>query len=263
MDEPNYQKPYPSEIIRDFDIFQIVPQEIKEWVEGLPIDERSYVLLLCHLISVATPETKSDFLDNYAADSLVSKMLEDKVPQQILKKYLCKFYIQQEISDLLLKKYINQFYIHSAQNRHTQPELYLKIVLRLFSSLKERNNLLNYILGFEIIKMIFKMSWLQHERLYSLQKSPETFIKNFIKPVQHAHRVNKIIIPVHEKVFFAKRRYFIEKPQIEDKKLVELVMATFPTHKVAKLGFFIIYNPNFLVFDYEYIFNSDPESIFL
>jgi hypothetical protein len=110
---------------------------------------------------------------------------------------------------------------------------------------------------------MFQMSWLQHERLYRLQKNQESFIKNYIKPIQYTHRINGIIIPKYEHIFFAKRNYYLTKPTIREKKLIELVMATFNTDTVTNLGFLIIRHLNFLVFDYEYIFNSEPEALFL
>ena len=263
MDESNYQIASKSEQDSAISIIEIIPIEVKKWVESLPLSQRRYVLSLCHLMCAVPIETQVEFLNNYVADSLVSQIIEDHVPQQIIKKYLKKFHIDKELSDLELKKYIEQYYIHSAQDLRTQPNFYLESVLRLIYNIEERNNLFNYILGFEIIKMIFKMSWLQHERLYKLQKNQEGFIKTYIKPIQHTHRVNGIIVPRHEKIFFAKRNYFVKKPKIREKKLIELVIATFTTDTVTDLGFLVIRNLNFLAFDYEYIFSSESDSIFL
>jgi hypothetical protein len=263
MDESNYQIASKSEQDSAISIIEIIPIEVKKWVESLPLSQRRYVLSLCHLMCAVPSETQVEFLNNYVADSLVSQIIEDHVPQQIIKKHLKKFHIEKELSDLELKKYIEQYYIHSAQDLRTQPIFYLESVLRLIYNIEERNNLFNYILGFEIIKMIFKMSWLQHERLYKLQKNQEGFIKTYIKPIQHTHRVNGIIVPRHEKIFFAKRNYFVKKPKIREKKLIELVIATFTTDTVTDLGFLVIRNLNFLAFDYEYIFSSESDSIFL
>ncbi len=253
----------PHKEINTSSICEIVPIEVKKWVESLPLNQRRYVLSLCHLMCASSEEAQSEFLNNYVADGLVSKMLQDRVPQQIIRKYLKRFHLDIELNELVLRNYIQQFYIHSAQDLRTQPDLYLESVLRLFRNTEERNNLFNYILGFEIIKMMFQMSWLQHERLYRLQKNQESFIKNYIKPIQYTHRINGIIIPKYEHIFFAKRNYYLTKPTIREKKLIELVMATFTTDTVTNLGFLIIRHLNFLVFDYEYIFNSEPEALFL
>lgn len=244
-------------------ISEIVPIEVKKWVESLPLNQRRYVLSLCHLMCASSEQAQSEFLNNYVADGLVSRMLQDRVPQQIIKKHLKQFHLDKELSDLVLKKCIQQFYVHSAQDLRTQPDLYLESVLRLFRNAEERNNLFNYILGFEILKMIFQMSWLQHERLYRLQKNQESFTKTYIKPIQYTHRINGIIVPKYEHIFFAKRNYYLTKPMIREKKLIELIMATFTTDTVTNLGFLIIRHLNFLVFDYDYIFNSEPESLFL
>jgi hypothetical protein len=138
----------------------------------------------------------------------------------------------------------------------------LKSIFKLVLSTEEQNNIFNYILGFELLKLLFQMSWLQHERLYQLQKNQEDFIKKYIRPIQIAHKANKIVVPEGKEKFFAKRDFFIKKPNIRQKKLIELVMATFTTDVMIHLGFSIIRDQNFLVFDYEYIFQPEPQGMF-
>jgi hypothetical protein len=70
------------------------------------------------------------------------------------------------------------------------------------------------------------------------------------------------VVPKDPKVFFAKRDYYIQQPDISEKKLVELVIVTFTTDIVSSFGFSIIRHPESLVFDYDYIFRPDPENIF-
>ena len=71
------------------------------------------------------------------------------------------------------------------------------------------------------------------------------------------------MIPKNEKVFFDKHGYFIQKPNVTDKKLTEIVIATFTTDTVIDFGFSIIRHLKSLVFDYEYIFQAEQESIFI
>lgn len=239
-----------------------LPVEVKQWAEKLPWKERRYVLSLCHLMCASTPEVQAQFLDEYTADGLVSRMLQDRDTKQRVWKYLQWFRIDTELSESILRGYIRQFYIHSAQDLHRRPNLYLESVLQLIVSTEERNNVFYYILGFEIIKMMFQMSWLQHERLYRLQKNQEDFLQTYIKPIQHAHRINGIISPRNEKVFFAKRDYFVQTPEISNKKLIELVIATFTTEVAINFGFSIIRHLRFFSFDYEYVFKSEQEGIF-
>jgi hypothetical protein len=210
-------------------------------------------------------QEKQGFSKPYTAEELVHNMLLDRFFHNIVKKYLKKFSIEQELNDSVLKKYVQQFYIHSTQDLRAKRELSFESFVRLVNNREEPDDYLiyYYILGFEILKMIFQMSWLQHERLYGLQKNQESFIKTYIKPIQHTHRINGIIVPKYERVFFAKRSYFVKKPQIKEKKLTELVMATFTADTVTNLGFLIIRHLNFLVFDYDYIFGEEPESLFL
>ncbi len=236
-----------------------LPQEAQAWVESLPWYQRRYVLSLCYLMCGASPEIQAEFLDNYTADGLVSRKLEDRETKQRVKDYLQEYHIDTNLSEGVLRSYIRQFYIHSAQDSRRQPDLYLESALKLVFSNEERSNVFNYILGFELLKMMFRMSWLQHERLYRLQRNQEEFITTYIKPIQHAHRINGIIVPKDEGVFFAKRSYFVQEPEISAKKLIELIMATFTTDIVTTFGFSIIRHANSLVFDYEQIYQPEPD----
>lgn len=262
MTEPaSINTPTSQETISD-SVLEKLPPEAQKWAEELPWDQRRYFLSLCHLMCAASPEIQAEFLDEYTANGLVSKRLQDRDTQQRFKEYLKEFNLKLELNESLLRTYIRQFYIHSAQDVRRQPELYLESALRLVVSTEERNNVFSYILGFELIKMMFKMSWLEHERLYQIQINQEEFFNNFIKPIQYAHRVNGIVNPRSHKIFFDKRDYFVQKPKIGDKKLIELVMATFTTETVTTFGFSIIRHVKSLVFDYDYIFNSEQDGVF-
>lgn len=258
-----FSSPQPNFSNIDADgIFGKLPREAKIWFESLPWHQRRYVLSLCHLMCAAPPEVQAEFLDDYTADGLVSRKLEDRDTRQRVNDYLKEFHIQTELSEAVLRSYIRQFYIHSAQDMRRQPDLYLESALRLVLSNEEKNNVFNYILGFELLKMMFRMSWLQHERLYRLQRNQDEFIAIYIKPIQHTHRVNGIIVPKDEGVFFAKRSYFVQIPQISEKKLLELVIATFTAESTIHFGFSVIRHVNSLHFDYDFIYQPEGEIIF-
>jgi hypothetical protein len=240
-----------------------LPPEARRWAESLPWSQRRYVLSLCHLMCAAAPETRAKFLDDYTADGLVSKVLEDRDTRQKVKEYLKEFQVKTDLDTNSLRHYIRQFYIHSAQDIRTQPDLYLESALRLVMSTEERNNVFSYILGFELIKMMFRMSWYQQEKLYRLQRNQEEFLQTYIKPIQHAHRLNQIIVPKDENLFFARRDYYVKKPIMSEKKLVELAIATFPADVTTNIGFSIIRHSQSLVFDYHYIFELDQDAIYL
>jgi hypothetical protein len=210
-----------------------------------------------------TSKKQSNSSNINISDDWVSQKNLDRIPKKNVEKYFQKFHINKALDDDVIKDYIEQFYIHLSQDLRTHMDSHIEVALQLVSNKKERNNIFYYILGFEILKMIFQMSWLQHERLYGLQKNQEIFIRNYIKPIQNTHRINGIVVPKNENIFFAKRSYFIKKPKIKDKKLNELVMATFTTNTVKHLGFLIVRHLNFLAFDYDYIFSDEPEQLFL
>jgi hypothetical protein len=239
-----------------------LPTEARNWFESLPWQQRRYVLSLCHLMCVASPDLQAEFLDDYTADGLVTRKLEERTTQQRVMQYLQEFRIETPLTESTLRSYIRQFYIHSAQDARRQPDQYLESALKMVFNTEERNNVFNYVLGFELLKMMFQMSWLQHERLYRLQRNQEEFINTYIKPIHNAHRINNIIVPKDEGVFFAKRNYFVQEPNIPEKKLVELVMATFAVDVVTNFGFSIIRHPNSLVFDYDFIMQGEQDALF-
>lgn len=245
------------------DVLDKLPSEARQWVESLSWQQRRYVLSLCHLMCAAPPEVQAEFLDDYTADGLVAKKLEDQETQQRVKQYLQEFHIATELTESVLRGYIKQFYVHSAQDTRRQPDLYLESALKLVFNSEERSNVLNYVLGFELLKMMFQMSWEQHEKLYRLQRNQEEFIRTYIKPIQLAHQLNGIIVPRDQKVFFAKRHYFVQRPEISPKKLVELVMATFTAETAAMFGFTVIRHPNSIQFDYDQVFEPEGAITFL
>jgi hypothetical protein len=262
MTEALPSNPFGSKPMRSECIFEILPSEAKSWFESLSWQQRRYVLSLCYLLSTASPDTRASFLDDYTADGLVSRMLEDKATKERVRENLKHFQIATELDEIVLRTYIRQFYIHSAQDNYRQPGQYLESALKLVLNTEERNNVFNYILGFELLKTMFQMSWLQHEKLYRLQRNQEEFVNLYIKPIQHAHKVNGIIVPRDEKLFFARRSYFVQQPNIARRKLVQLVMATFPTDLVTQFGFSIIRHTNSVVFDYDFIYEPDHEVLF-
>jgi hypothetical protein len=257
--EPDWTSSKPPSI---HSVLEQLPPAARVWVEGLSWQHRRYVLSLCHLMCAAPSEVQAEFLDEYTADGLVSKKLEDQETRQRVRQYLKDFHIDTQLTEGVLRSYIRQFYIHSAQDTRRQPDLYLKSALRLVFSTEERNNVFNYILGFELLKMMFQMSWLQQERLYRLQRNQEEFVNSYIKPIRHAHQINSIIVPKDQGVFFARRDYFVEKPIISPRKLVALVMATFTTETASSFGFMIIRHPNSLCFNYDFIFQDESETTF-
>lgn len=243
-------------------ILDQLPLSAKEWLESLPWNQRRYVLSLCHLMRAASPSQQAEFLDEYTADGLVSRMLMDIETKEKVQKYLDEFQITTKLDETLIRAYIRQFYIHSAQDSHRQPELYLESALRLIMQSKERTNVFNYMLGFEIFKIIFRMSWDQQERMYRLQKNQEEFIEYYIKPIRHAHIVNRLVVPKDKNLFFAERDYYVQPPEISDKKLISLIMATFTTDIVVYLGFSVIRHIKYIRFDYDYIFTPEREERF-
>ncbi|MDJ1180547.1 cobyrinic acid a,c-diamide synthase [Roseofilum sp. BLCC_M91] len=234
-----------------------LPSEARQWTEGLSWQHRRYVLSLCHLLLSAPSEVQAEFLDEYTADGIVAKLVQDQKTKEKVEHYLQLFQIPTVLDEKRLRLYIRQFYVHSAHDLRCKPQKFLESVLQLVVNPQEKNNVFTYTLGFELLLMMFSMSWLQHERLYLMQINQEVFLNTYIKPIQHTHKINYIITPKDERLFFAKRSFFVQKPQVSEKKARELVMATFNTETVTNLGLAVIRHQNAFVFDRDYIFSEE------
>ncbi|ABG49729.1 hypothetical protein Tery_0243 [Trichodesmium erythraeum IMS101] len=244
-------------------ILEKLPQEVKEWAASLPWHQRRYVLSFSYILCASSPEKQAEFLDDYIADGLAIKMLQDIDTVNRVNKYLRHFHARTKINEHVLRRYIRLYYFHVTQNVHIQTQQYLESAMKLVMNTEKRNQIFNYILGFEFIKIMFTMSWIQHERLARLQTNQETFINTYIKPIQSAHQVNSIIVPKDKSIFFAKRDYYVQIPEISPKKLVKLIIETFTSEKVNKCGFIITRHVKGLRFDFDYIFQQqEQEDIF-
>lgn len=237
-----------------------LPKEARQWLLDLPWAQRRYVLSLCHVMCAMPPEEQAQFLDDYTADGVVSRIIHDKDTQQRISHHLRRFRIETQLTQTILRRYIRQFYIHSAQNRHQQDTAYLEAAIRLMTNGQEHSRVLTYILGFELIVLLFSMSWAQHERFYRLQPNQEDFFNLYIRPVQRAHRLNGVIVPKDENRFFARRDYFVRIPKLKRGRAVALIMASFSPEQINQLGAMVMRHRNALQFDYGYIFHEESDS---
>ncbi len=242
-------------------ILSSLPPEARDWLTSLPWQQRRYVLSLCHLACATPSAQQAEFLDAYTAEGLLSRIVDDADTRQRVNEHLARFRSDAEIDDATVRKYIRQVYVHSVQDARQRPDLYLETALMLMGSAQEHSSVLSYILGFEILKLLFDMSWAQHERLYHLQPNQDEFTREFIRPVQQAHKRYGIVKPRDEKNFFARRDYFIQQPKIHRQRIVGLIIEFFTANKIIELGFSVLRHPNAIHFDYEYIYAPDDAAL--
>lgn len=241
-------------------IIKALPPEAKQWLMGLPWVQRRYVLSLCHVMCATSPEEQATFLDEYTADGVISRIIHDQDTQQRIYHHLRRFHIKTQLTENVLRRYIRQYYLHAAQTRQRQDKGYLESAIRLMMDGQEHNRVLTYILGFELLVLMFKMSWEQHERFYTLQPNQEDFFNLYIRPVQRAHRLNGVIIPKDEHRFFARRDYFIRIPNIKLGQTIALIVASFSPKQISQLGAIVVRHQNALQFDYDHIFQQDSDA---
>ncbi|MEL6606197.1 MAG: cobyrinic acid a,c-diamide synthase [Cyanobacteria bacterium J06614_10] len=237
-------------------ILSSLPDEASEWLTTLPWEQRRYILSLCHLMCATPAEQQAEFLDAYTAEGLLSHIADDDDTRRRVNEHLKRFRCHTVLNDDTFRHYIRHVYLHSMRDTDQRPELYLETVLMLIGSARKRSSVLCYILGFEILKLLFLMSWEQHERLSSLQVNKEQFARMFVQPVQAAHRLQGIVVPTKEKAFFARRDYYIQRPEIAPQRLVELVIASFQADKIIEIGFTVLRHPNAIHFDYDYVYGE-------
>ncbi|EKV00946.1 hypothetical protein Lepto7375DRAFT_3084 [Leptolyngbya sp. PCC 7375] len=241
-------------------LIQSLPPEAQQWLLGLPWVQRRYVLSLCHVMCATPLEEQIQFLDEYTADGVISRIIHDRDTTQRIYHHLQRFNIETKLTESVLRRYVRQYYVHTAQARHHEGEAYLESAIRLMIDGQEHNRVLTYILGFELLILLFSMSWEQHERFYGLQPNQEDFFNLYIRPVQRAHRLNGVIVPKDENRFFARREYFIRIPKLKPGQTVALVMASFSPKQISHLGAIVMRHQNALQFDYEHIFQQNSDA---
>ncbi len=241
-------------------IVETLPAEAQHWLMGLPWVQRRYILSLCYLMCATPPEEQVQFLDEYTADGIISRIIHDQDTQQRIYYHLRRFRIETQLTETVLRSYIRQYYLHSAQARQRRDKAYLESAIHLMMDGQEHNRVLTYILGFELLILIFSMSWEQHERFYTLQSNQEDFFNRYIRPIQRAHRLNGIIVPKDEHRFFARRDYFIRIPILKPRQTVALIMASFSPKQISQLGSIVMRHQNALQFDYDHIFQQDSDA---
>ncbi len=242
-------------------ILSSLPPEAKEWLVTLPWQQRRYVLSLCHIVCATPSAQQAEFLDAYTAEGLLSRIVDDADTRQRVNEHLQRFRSETEIDDATVRKYIRQVYVHSVQDARQRPDLYLETALMLMGSAQEHSSVLSYILGFEILKLLFVMSWAQHERLYHLQPNQDEFNREYIRPVQDAHKRHGMVTPKDEKNFFARREYFVREPKIHPQRMIGLIIESFSADKIIELGFSVLRHPNAIHFDYDYIYTDVENSL--
>lgn len=234
-----------------------LPDEAKDWLTDLPWEQRRYILSLCHLVCATPAKEQTEFLDSYTAEGLLSHIAADTDTRQRVNEHLKRFRCDIELNDETFRRYIRHVYLHSMQDTEQRPELYLETVLMLMSSARKRSSVLCYILGFEILKLLFQMSWAQHERLCSLQVNQDDFTRTYIQPVQRSHKRHKIVVPRDEKEFFARRDYYIKRPNLAPKQLIEMIVEAFTADKIIEVGFSLLRHHNAIHFDYAYVYEAE------
>jgi hypothetical protein len=196
----------------------------------------------------SAPRTIDEFLESFSDTQEAS--LSDRDLKGQVQKHLDRFQLGISLTPASIHQSLRQFYIHIAQHSRTEAPALLKRMGRL----EHRKYLMAYILGFELVKMLFQMSWQEHERLYHLQHNPEEFRNLYICPVQVAHKLNDLIVPRDRNHFFARRCYFVQRPKFRPNQLEMLAMATFTAESVLELGFKVMRHIESFQFDPTAIF---------
>lgn len=208
--------------------------------------------------NVATLVSRSGMIDEFleSFSSTQEAAPSDRDLQSQVQKHLDRFCLNVILTPESIHPYLRQFYIHIAQHSRTESPALLKRMGRL----DHRKYLMAYILGFELVKMMFRMSWQEQERLYCLQHNPEEFRALYICPIQLTHQLNELVVPRDRNRFFARRDYFVKRPKFRTNQLETLAMATFTAESILEFGFRVMRHAESFQFDYRAIFEVREES---
>lgn len=220
-----------------FDKGRVIPESFLTEFRTKDPSTRRYLLNSMTLFACISPEQQHQALNDLIQSELISlaekskNYLYDRV-MSVLKK----FGIEQLLSDRELAECYYQYYLLTGLIPENLTAEYL-------------NNIINFILGVEAIKLIFSMSFIEQQRFFEIQGRYATQVMLFyryIKPIR-----DKLL---HEQILtrdIAGSYYYTQASLTED-KLLDCIFETFKLETILNLGELT----KDLAFDKEYIYNS-------
>jgi hypothetical protein len=218
-----------------FDKGHIIPESFLEEFRTKAPSTRRYLLNSLTLFACISPEQQHQALNDLIQSELVS--LAEKTQMYLhdrIHAVMNRFGIDQSGESKRIAEYYYRYYLLSG----TVPENLTTEYL---------THLLNFILGIEVIKIIFAMSFIEQQRFFEIQGRYAIQVMIFyryIKPIRDKLMDEKLISRD------VSGSYYYTKPSLSEDKVLDYIFEVFKLDTIENLGELA----KDLQFDLEYIY---------
>lgn len=220
------------------DRFGVMPDAFLEEFNTKDASVRRYLLNSFTLFASISPEQQHQIVNDLIQAEVLNlaKKSQSYIQNKIV-EFLSPFGIAKSIQPSEIADYYYRYYLMTGVIPEDVTADYL-------------SNLIDFILGIEIAKMILSMSFIQQQRLFEIQANYSTQVilfYRYIKPIRRKFLTDKII-----KRDKRGDHYYARPPLAESEKL-DYVFELFNMDKLLYLGS----SAKNFTFDKEYIFSQE------
>ncbi len=203
------------------DRFGISPQSFLEDFRGKDPSTRRYLLNTMTLFASISPEQQHQILNDLIQSELF--ILAEKTEKYMydnIKIILSKFGIDKKLNKKDIAEYYYRYYLITGAIPEKLTAEFLKI-------------LVNFVLGIEIAKMIFLMSFVEQQRFFEIQGNYSTQVilfYRYIRPIRAKLIKEKVInrdLIGH---------YYYNRPWVGEHEVLDYIFDLFSLEKVVFLG---------------------------
>ncbi|MEB3826950.1 hypothetical protein [Phormidium sp. CCY1219] len=220
-----------------FDKGRIIPDSFLEEFRKKDPSTRRYLLNSMTLFACISPEQQHQALNDLIQSELIS--LAEKSKHYMYDRVISllqKFNIEKELDDKAIAEYYYRYYLLTGLIPENLTADYL-------------NELIGFIIGLEIIKLLFSMRFVEQQRFFEIQgryAMQVLLFYRYIKPIRSKIMQDKIL----EKDVAG--TYYYTKARLSEDKLFDSIFEVFKLDKILGIGNLA----KDLNFDKDYIYNS-------
>ncbi len=219
------------------DRFGVIPYTFLEDFRSKDPSTRRYLLNSMTLFASISPEQQHQILNDLIQSELINLAEQSKkyLHERIAAAFN-KFCISQNLGEKDLAEYYYKYYVISG-------------VIPDGITSESLNKLGDFILGLELVKLIFLMSFVEQQRFFELQgnySSQAVLFYRYIRPIRSKLIKEKI---VNRDII---GNYYYSKPWLNESELLDYIFEVFNLETLLYLG----QTAKNLTFEKEYIYKS-------
>ncbi|WP_242031821.1 hypothetical protein [Microcoleus sp. FACHB-672] len=206
---------------RRLDRFGVIPYSFLEEFRSKDASTRRYLLNSMTLFASISPEQQHQILNDLIQSELMNLAEQSKkYLHQNVKVVLKRMFIEKPLSEKEIAEYYYKYYTITGVIPEEVTNEYLNI-------------LVNFILGIEMSKLLFLMSFVEQQRFFELQENYSAQVVLFyryIKPIRSKLIKEKI---VNRDII---GNYYYNRPWVNEHELLDYIFDLFDLDKIIYLG---------------------------